>query len=107
MDTTNNIQYVMNIYDKELFNMLIGETGGQTRMKILDAILVMPCNAYQLSKQLKLDYKTIIYHLDIICNHNYVTRETFGKITFYHPSDKLIKRLDEYNQIKGKLMMAR
>lgn len=107
MDSANNIQCVMNIGDKELYSMLISATGGQTRIRILDAILVMPSNANQLSKQLKLDYKTIIYHLDIICNHNYATRETFGKVTIYYPSDKLIRKLDEYNQIKGKLMMAR
>lgn len=103
MKDTNNIQYMLGITDKELFNILIGETGGKTRIKILDAILIMPSNANQLSKQLKLDYKTITYHLDIICNHNYATKETFGKITFYYPSDKLIKKLDEYNEIKGKI----
>lgn len=103
MNQTNSIPCMLNITDKELFTMLIGETGGQTRIKILDAILIMPCNANQLSKQLKLDYKTITYHLDIICNHKYATRERFGKITFYYPSDKLIKKLDEYNQIKGKI----
>ena len=103
MKQSNNIQSMLNITDKELFTILISETGGQTRIRIIDALLNMPSNANQLSKQLKLDYKTITYHLDIICNHKYATRETFGKITFYYPSDKLIKRLDEYNQIKGKI----
>ncbi len=95
----------LNMEDKELFTLLIGETGGKTRMRILDAILLMPKNANQLAKQLKLDYKTITYHLDIICTHKFATTETFGKITFYYPSDKLIKRLDEYNEIRNKLML--
>lgn len=107
MKKTNNILSMLNIEDKELLNILIGETGGKTRMRILDAILIMPRNANQLSKQLKLDYKTITYHLNIICKHKYATKETFGKITFYYPSDKLIKKLDEYNEIKGRIKIDR
>lgn len=100
MRMSNNIRNKINISDKELFNMLIGKTGGRTRIKILDELLTMPSNANQLSKRLKLDYKTITYHLDIICSHKYVTKEKFEKKTFYYPSDKLIKKLDEYILIK-------
>lgn len=103
MKMTNNIQRIVNIKDKELFNMLKGAKGGQTRIRILDAILAEPSNANQLSKKLNLDYKTITYHLNIICNHNYATKENFGKTTYYYPSDRLIKRLDEYTIIKEKL----
>ena len=104
MTEKNTFRATMNIKDKELYTMLIGKSGGKTRIRILDAILIMPSNANQLSKKLKLDYKTITYHLDIICNHQYATREKFGKNTFYYPSDRLIKELDEYIQIKNKLM---
>lgn len=103
MKETNNIQKIVNVKDKELFNMLKGAKGGQTRMRILDAILAEPSNANQLSKKLNLDYKTITYHLNIICNHNYATKENFERTTYYHPSDRLIKRLDEYKIIKEQL----
>lgn len=103
MTGTNNIQKIANIEDKELFNMLKGAKGGQTRIRILDAILAEPSNANQLAKKLNLDYKTITYHLNIICNHNYATKEQFEKSTYYHPSDRLIKRLDEYTIIKEQL----
>ncbi|MBR5503828.1 MAG: winged helix-turn-helix transcriptional regulator [Methanobrevibacter sp.] len=103
MTGTNNIQKIANIEDKELFNMLKGAKGGQTRIRILDAILAEPSNANQLAKKLNLDYKTITYHLNIICNHNYATKEQFEKSTYYHPSDRLIKRLDEYTIIKERL----
>ena len=103
MKRTNNIQQIVAIKDKKLFNMLKGAKGGKTRIRILDAILVEPSNANQLSKKLNLDYKTITYHLNIICNHNYATKEQFEKSTYYHPSDRLIKRLDEYTIIKEQL----
>ena len=107
MKRINNIHNLLEIKDKELANMLMGENGGQTRMEILDAILIMPSNANQLSKKLKLDYKTITYHLNIICNHKYATKEKFGKKTFYYPSDKLIKRLDEYIEIKEMILRSK
>lgn len=103
MMDSNNIQRKMHIEDKELFNMLKGTRGGQTRIRIIDAILLEPSNANQLSKKLELDYKTITYHLDIICSHNYATKESFEKSSYYHPSDRLIRKLDEYKIIKKQL----
>lgn len=88
------------VNDKELFNMILGNNSARTRISIIDEILNKPYNANQLSKKLKLDYKTIRYHLGIICKHQYATEEKFEKYTYYYPSDKLIKHIDEYIQIK-------
>ena len=81
----------------------MGSDGGRTRMKIIDEILIKPCNANQLSKRLKLDYKTITYHLDIICSHRYMTREKFEKKTYYYPGDRLIKNIEEYIDIRKQI----
>ena len=89
-----------NIHNKELSSLLIGRPGGQTTIRILDEILIRPQNAHQLAKQLHLDYKTIRYHMRILCNHQFAVKEKFEKYTYYYPSDKLIKLLDEYNYIK-------
>ena len=102
MKLSYNLQ-IINIKDKELYSMLMGSDGGRTRMKIIDEILIKPCNANQLSKRLKLDYKTITYHLDIICSHRYMTREKFEKKTYYYPGDRLIKNLDEYIDIRKQI----
>ena len=77
MKLSYNLQ-IINIKDKELYSMLMGSDGGRTRMKIIDEILIKPCNANQLSKRLKLDYKTITYHLDIICSHRYMQTEKYS-----------------------------
>ena len=100
MIKTNNIQFISNIEDKELYSMLSGNKGGRTRMRILDEILTNPSNANQLAKKLKLDYKTITYHMNIICRHKYATKELFENYVRYYPSDKLIKKIDEYIKIK-------
>ena len=80
--------------------MILGTNSSRTRILIIDEILKKPYNANQLSKKLKLDYKTIRYHMEIICKHQYAIEEKFEKYTYYHPSDKLIKHIDEYIQIK-------
>ena len=102
MKLSYNLQ-IINIKDKELYSMLMGSDGGRTRMKIIDEILIKPCNANQLSKLLKLDYKTITYHLDIICSHRYMTREKFEKKTYYYPGDRLIKNIEEYIDIRKQI----
>ena len=88
------------IKDKELYNMILGTNSTKTRILIIDEILKEPHNANQLAKKLKLDYKTIKYHMRVICKHQYATEEKFEKYTFYYPSDKLIKHIDEYIEIK-------
>jgi DNA-binding transcriptional ArsR family regulator len=94
------IQWTSATFHKDLFNILIGRPGGYTSMIILDEILKKPQNANQLAKALGYDYKTIRYHLKIFCNHNYVEKEKLNSYTYYFPSEKLIKNLDEYKLIK-------
>lgn len=100
MKNTNNFHVFYKCKDKELYNLVIGTHSAKTRILIIDEILTKPCNANQLAQKLELDYKTIKYHMDIICKHQYATKEKFEKYTIYFPSDKLIKHIDEYIQIK-------
>ena len=98
--TNDNLHMISAITDKTLYNMILGNGSSKTRILILDELLKQAYNANQLSKKLKLDYKTIRYHMEIICKYQYATEEKFGKYTYYHPGDKLIKHLDEYILIK-------
>ena len=54
----------------------------------------------QLSEILKLDYKTVKYHMNLILKLDLVERtgEKYGSL--YFPSKKLINNLNEYEQIK-------
>ena len=88
------------IPNRELSSLLIGRPGGHTAIKILDELLSKPQNAHQLAKQLGLNYKTITYHMTILCNHELAVKEKFEKYTYYYPSAKLLKLIDEYNYIK-------
>lgn len=91
---------IWQINDKELLNLIVGRDGGKTTVKIIDKILKEPYNKNQLANTLNLDYNTITHHINIIYNHNYIIKLKFENMYFYHPSDKLIKNLDEYYLIR-------
>lgn len=94
---------IWSLKNQELVDLLISREGGRTTMKILDEILENPKNANQLSKKLKLNYKTIIHHTKIMQEHEFIRKNKFNKTYYFHPTDKLIKNLDEYYFIKKEL----
>lgn len=106
LSTEENMERNLGIWslrNKELVTLLISREGGRTTVKILDEILKKPKNANQLSKMLKLNYKTIIHHTNIMQEHEFITKMKFKKTYYFHPTDKLINNLDEYYYIKKEL----
>ena len=88
------------IKNKELMTIILGRDGGETTIKILDELLKEPQNANQLSKKLNLNYNTILHHMDIITDYDYIRTNSLKKKVLYYPSDKMINSIDEYEIIK-------
>ncbi len=74
---------------KRLLWYLIASTrGGVNRAKIINFLSESPSNANQLSIQLKLDYKTIIHHLDVLEKNGLIiteNEESYGATYFISP----------------------
>ncbi|TVP40991.1 ArsR/SmtB family transcription factor [Candidatus Nitrosocosmicus arcticus] len=74
---------------KRLLWYLIASTrGGVNRAKIINFLTESPSNANQLSNQLKLDYKTIIHHLDVLKKNGLIiteNEESYGATYFISP----------------------
>ena len=74
---------------KRLLWYLIGSTrGGFNRLKILELISSSPSNANQIASQLKLDYKTVIHHLEVLSKNGLVftdDKNLYGAIFFLTP----------------------
>ncbi|MDR4491218.1 MAG: winged helix-turn-helix domain-containing protein [Candidatus Nitrosocosmicus sp.] len=68
---------------------LIASTrGGINRAKIIDFLADNPSNANQLASQLKLDYKTIVHHLEVLKKNGLVVTEnedSYGATYFISP----------------------
>ncbi len=87
-----------------LTTLLMGRKGGKTTIAILDELLIRPRNINQLAKILNKDYNTISYHINMAYKNELVTKgdEEYGNL--YYPSNKFIKNLKEYEDIKECLL---
>jgi len=64
--------------------LIAGTRGGATRAKILEILKETPRNANQLATQIKMDYRTIRHHLDVLEKNKIITTagEGYG-VTYF------------------------
>ena len=53
--------------------LIAGTRGGPTRAKIIEALKEKPQNANQLANRLKMDYKTMRHHLEVLEKNRIIT----------------------------------
>jgi DNA-binding transcriptional ArsR family regulator len=74
---------------KRLLWYLIASTrGGINRARILELINSHPANAHQIAQELKLDYKTVVHHLDVLSQNGLIitdNKDTYGATYFLTP----------------------
>lgn len=89
--------------EKVMWWLLANSLGGESRAKIILELLDSPQNANSLSKILKLDYKTIRYHLKVLEENGLLTSvgKDYGKT--YFPSDEFEQGRECFDGILGKL----
>lgn len=72
-----------------LWYLLAGTRGGGTRARIIHSLIRKPKNAHQLAKTLKLDYKTVQHHLNILIENRILTPVGKRYGAAYFPSEEL------------------
>ncbi|MCK5309925.1 MAG: winged helix-turn-helix transcriptional regulator [Thermoplasmata archaeon] len=82
-----------------LWWMIAGSEGGLNRARIINQLQDQPSNANQLAEILKLDYKTIRHHIDVLEKNNLITSmgKKYGKMYFL--STILEENLDVFTEI--------
>ncbi len=70
-----------------LWWVMAGTKGGKTRARILITLKERPMNANQLADLMKLDYKTIRYHLNLLLENGFLATvgKKYGKMYFLSP----------------------
>ncbi|MCD6468510.1 MAG: winged helix-turn-helix transcriptional regulator [Thermoplasmata archaeon] len=93
----------MHAVKRLLWWLLAGSVGGFNRGRILEVLLRNPSNAHELSQVLKLDYKTVRHHIEVLEKNRLITSmgADYGKV--YFPSDLLEEHVDYFNEIWGKI----
>ncbi|ABP96110.1 MULTISPECIES: winged helix-turn-helix domain-containing protein [Metallosphaera] len=93
---------------KKLFIFLfLASRGGNTRIRIVNALLKSPLNANQLSNLLSLDYKTVQHHLDVLMENMIITREGSGYGALYKPSKSFMMYIDVFNELISDIKMPK
>jgi len=77
--------------------------GGPTRVRIMDLLDKRPYNMHQISKELRLDYKTVQHHIKVLEENRVVTAEEKKYGTIYFPSGLFENVKDIFNEIKNKV----
>lgn len=57
-----------------LMHVFSGTRGGHTRLKIILALSGRPLNTNQLASEMRLDYKAVQHHLDVLGKNNLVAK---------------------------------
>ncbi len=88
-------------FEHMLWWVFVGSRGGRTRMTIVNSLLDNPANAYQLTKTLSLNYRTILHHLELLEENRIVQGEgpKYGKV--YFPTALLMENLQIYRKVTG------
>jgi DNA-binding transcriptional ArsR family regulator len=82
--------------------ILIGSSGGHNRIRIVELLVEKPYNAHQLATLLKLDYKTVRHHLDILKKNRLIISMGTGYALVYCPSEIIEDNIDLFKEIVSK-----
>ena len=68
-----------------LWYLIAGTKGGETRGKIIELLKKKPSNANKIAEILKLDYKTVRHHLEVLEKNGIITavnKGNYGAVYF-------------------------
>ena len=80
-----------------------GTKGGAMRINIMKLLQDRPFNAHQLSKELKVDYRTILHHIKILVDNEFIECEgkKYGEVFFL--TEMFESEIETFNEILNKL----
>ena len=85
-----------------LWYLVAGTKGGETRGRIIDLIRETPSNANKIAEILKLDYKTVRHHLEVLEKNNIIVAINKGKYgAVYFLSELMQSNIQIFNEIWG------
>ena len=86
-----------------MWYVFAGTRGGQSRINIIRLLQERPYNAHQLCKKLSVDYRTILHHIKVLVDNEFITYEgkKYGEVFFL--SDVFESEITNFNEIVNKL----
>jgi len=87
-----------------LWYLIAGTRGGETRGRIIKLLEKTPSNANKIAEKLKLDYKTVRHHLEVLEKNQIITainKGNYGAVFFL--SEYIKADISTFNGIWGKI----
>lgn len=88
---------------QELSYLMLGQQGGENRIKILEFLKERSYNLNQLSNELDLNYRTIKHHVEILLEHDLIVSSGEGYGEVYFLSRRLEENYDLLKEMESKL----
>ncbi len=88
---------------QELSYLILGQQGGDNRIKILELLNERSYNINQLANELDLNYRTVKHHIEVLSNYDLITSSGEGYGNVYFLSPKLEKNFKWVEEMKKKL----
>ena len=98
---------VISINKYLLWHLFAGTRGGLMRMKVIKLLERRPLNANQLTKEMKIDYKTARHHLKVLMKNRLIQnisiddKNKYGAT--YHLSGIMESSIETFNEIWEKV----
>ena len=86
-----------------LWYLFAGSKGGENRIKIINLLQDTPLNINRMAEVLKLDYKAVQHHVDVLEKNNLVSRMGKKYGIMYFVSNYLESNMDTFNEIISKI----
>ena len=82
-----------------LWWLIAGTKGGINRARIINLLNDRPYNANQIAEELKLDYKTIRHHIEVLEKNNIIEPKGKGYGNMYFLTTIMEENYDIFNEI--------
>jgi len=90
-------------FKRILWYVFFATRGGESRIRIVDKLAERPYNINQLSKELKMDYKTILHHIKVLEDNKIILPEEKKYGTIYFHSPMFEQGMKMFNDIKERI----
>lgn len=91
----------MDSFEQTMYWLLSGSKGSLNRIKILHYLEKKPANVNELSKELKLNYKTMQHHIGLLLENNLLVAKGNKYGQMYFLSDVFVSKRELFNKLAG------
>ena len=86
-----------------MWYLFSGTKGGTNRIRIIQLIRKRPFNTHQLSRELNVDYRTVLHHVKILTDNQFIECEgkKYGEVYFL--TEMFEKEISTFEEIVKKL----